>query len=75
MIYIAIPSNSYIKKKEHKKLKTYPGLKEVLEKMWGVSTTVVSVVINGCFDSQIGREAPAVSRNNISDYCSEQDRL
>lgn len=35
MIYVAIPSNSYTKNKEHKKLKTYPGLKEVLEKMWG----------------------------------------
>ncbi|XP_070694492.1 protocadherin-8 [Pempheris klunzingeri] len=44
MIDVAIPSDSNIRKKEHRKLKKYHGLKEELEKMWGVKATVVPVV-------------------------------
>ena len=45
VIDVAIPSDSNIRKKEHEKLKKYQGLKEELEKMWGVKATVVPVVI------------------------------
>ena len=40
---VRIPSKS--RKKEHKKLKEYQGLKEELKRMWGVNASVVSVVI------------------------------
>ena len=45
MIDVAIPSDSNIKKKEHEKIEKYQGLKEELERMWGVKATVVPVVI------------------------------
>ncbi len=45
VINVVIPSDSNIKKKEHEKLEKYQGLKEELEKMWGVKPTVVLVVI------------------------------
>lgn len=40
VIYVAIPGNSYVKKKEHKKLKTYPGLKKVLDVGSGLNSGV-----------------------------------
>ena len=43
MVDVAFPSN--IRKKEHKKLEKYQGLKEELEKMWGVKAAVVTIVI------------------------------
>lgn len=45
MIDIAIPSDSNIKKKEHKKLKKYPALRKNLDKMQWVKATVVPIVI------------------------------
>ncbi|CAK6975403.1 hypothetical protein D4764_15G0008790, partial [Scomber scombrus] len=45
VIDVAILSNSNIRKKDHEKLVKYQGLKEELEKMWGVKATVVPVVI------------------------------
>ncbi|XP_049897793.1 nucleoside diphosphate-linked moiety X motif 6 isoform X2 [Epinephelus moara] len=41
----AIPNDSSIRKKEHEQLRKYQGLKEELEKMWGVKTKVVQVVM------------------------------
>lgn len=41
---VAIPSDSNIRKKEHKKPKEYQGLKEELEKMCRVKATVVPEV-------------------------------
>ena len=45
VIDVAIPSDSNIRKKEHEKLEKYQGLKEQLEKMWGMKVTVVPVVV------------------------------
>ena len=45
LIDVAIPCNSNIRKKEHDKLKKYQGLKEELEMMSGVETTVLPVVL------------------------------
>ena len=45
VIDLAVPSTSYMRKKEQEKLKRYQGLKEELEKMWGVKAAVVPVVI------------------------------
>ncbi|XP_041652507.1 uncharacterized protein LOC121515677 [Cheilinus undulatus] len=42
VIDVAIPSDSNIREKEHEKLEKYQGLKEELEKMWGVKETVVT---------------------------------
>ena len=36
VVDVAIPSDSNIRKKEHEKLEKYQGLREELEKMWGV---------------------------------------
>ena len=49
---VAIPGNNKIKKKEHKKLKNYQGLKENMEKMLKVKATVVLVLI-GAFRAVI----------------------
>lgn len=45
VVDVAIPSDSNIRKKEQEKLEKYQGLKEELEKMWGVKASVVPVVI------------------------------
>ncbi|TWW67366.1 hypothetical protein D4764_02G0004070 [Takifugu flavidus] len=45
VIDVAIPSDSNIRKKEHEKLEKYQGLKEEIERMWGMKATVVLVVI------------------------------
>ena len=45
VVDVAIPSDSNIRKKEHEKLEKYQGLREELEKMWGVKAKVVPVVI------------------------------
>ena len=45
VVDVAIPSDSNIRKKEHQKLEKYQGLREELEKMWGVKAKVVPVVI------------------------------
>ncbi|TWW77705.1 hypothetical protein D4764_12G0010950 [Takifugu flavidus] len=45
VIDVAIPSDSNIRKKEHEKLEKYQGLKEEMERMWGMKATVVPVVI------------------------------
>ena len=45
MIDVAIPSDSNLRRKEHKRIEKYQGLREELEKMWGVKATVVPVVI------------------------------
>lgn len=41
VIDVAIQSDSKIRKKEHKKIGKYEGLKEELEKMWELNATVV----------------------------------
>ncbi|TWW57282.1 hypothetical protein D4764_07G0000010 [Takifugu flavidus] len=46
VIDVAIPSDSNIRKKEHEKLEKYQGLKEEMERMWGMKATVVPVVIS-----------------------------
>lgn len=53
VIDVGIPSNTTIKKKEHKTLEKYLRLKEELEKMWKMKATVVPVVI-----SVLGATAP-----------------
>ncbi|CAK6950273.1 uncharacterized protein LOC127616771 [Scomber scombrus] len=45
VIDVVIPSDNSIRKKEQEKLGKYQGLKEELEKMWGVEVTVVPEVI------------------------------
>ncbi|KAF7655229.1 hypothetical protein LDENG_00059120 [Lucifuga dentata] len=45
VIDVAIPSDGNIKKKEHEKLEKYQRLKEELDQMWKVKSTVVPVVI------------------------------
>ena len=45
LVDVAIPSDSDIRKKGHKKLEKYQGLKEELERMWGVKASVVPVVV------------------------------
>ena len=45
VIDVAMPSDSSIRKKEHKNLEKYQGLRMDLEKMWDVKATVESVVI------------------------------
>ena len=45
MIDVEILSDSNIKKKEHENLEKYQGLKEDLERIWGVKASVVPVVI------------------------------
>ncbi|TWW69232.1 hypothetical protein D4764_18G0000380 [Takifugu flavidus] len=45
VIDVAIPNDSNIRKKEHKKLEKYQGLKEEMERMWGMKAIVVPVVI------------------------------
>ena len=44
-IDVAIPNASNTRKKGHKKLEKYRGLKQEPEKMWKVKATVVSVII------------------------------
>ncbi|TWW59227.1 hypothetical protein D4764_06G0007570 [Takifugu flavidus] len=57
VIDVAIPSDSNIRKKEHEKLEKYQGLKEEIERMWGMKATVVPVVIG-----TLGAVAPKLSR-------------
>ena len=45
MVDVAIPRDSNIRKMEHKKLEKCQGLKEELERMWGVKASVVPRVI------------------------------
>ncbi|KAF7666152.1 hypothetical protein LDENG_00119050 [Lucifuga dentata] len=45
VIDVAVPADSNIRKKEHKKIKKYQGLKEELECTWKVKSKVVPVVI------------------------------
>ncbi len=45
VIDVAILSDSYIGKQEHEKIEKYQGLREELEEMWRVKSTVVPVVI------------------------------
>lgn len=44
MIDVATQSNSNIRKKEREKLEKYQCLKEELDQMWKVTSTVVPVV-------------------------------
>ncbi|TWW54978.1 hypothetical protein D4764_09G0000270 [Takifugu flavidus] len=46
-----------IRKKEHEKLEKYEGLKEEIERMWGMKATVVPVVIG-----TLGAVTPNLSR-------------
>ncbi|TWW76591.1 hypothetical protein D4764_13G0012530 [Takifugu flavidus] len=57
VIDVAIPSDSNIRKKEHAKLEKYQGLKEEMERMWGMKATVVPVVIG-----TLGVVTPNLSR-------------
>ncbi|TWW62748.1 hypothetical protein D4764_04G0013950 [Takifugu flavidus] len=57
VIDVAIPSDSNIRKKEHEKLEKYQGLKEEMERMWGIKATVVPVVIG-----TLGAVTPNLSR-------------
>ncbi|TWW73485.1 hypothetical protein D4764_15G0008790 [Takifugu flavidus] len=57
VIDVAIPSDSNIRKKEHEKLEKYQGLKEEMERMWGMKATVVPVVIG-----TLGVVTPKLSR-------------
>ncbi|TWW59309.1 hypothetical protein D4764_06G0008390 [Takifugu flavidus] len=57
VIDVAIPSDSNIRKKEHKKLEKYQGLKEEMERMWWMKATVVPVVIGA-----LGAVTPNLSR-------------
>ena len=45
LVDVAIPSDSNIRRKEHKILEKYQGLKEELERIWGLKVSVVPVVI------------------------------
>lgn len=60
-------AKSNIRKKEHKKLKKYQGLKDRLEQMWKMKSKVIPVVIAalGTVTPKLEeRVAPAHSRNN-----------
>ncbi|KAI3358058.1 hypothetical protein L3Q82_002967 [Scortum barcoo] len=83
MIDLAILSDSNIRKKEHRKLEKHQGLKEELEKMWGVKATAVPVVIRalGAVSHKLGeclqqlRHLKSLSRREQSQeqlrYCAE----
>ncbi|TWW73493.1 hypothetical protein D4764_15G0008870 [Takifugu flavidus] len=60
LVVIAIPSNSNIKKKQHEKLEKYQGLKEEMERMWGMKATVVPVVIE-----TLGAVTPKILRRTL----------
>lgn len=45
VVAVTIPSESNIRKTEHKKVEKYQGLKEELKRMWGVEVSVVPMVI------------------------------
>ena len=45
VVVVAFPSDSNIRKKENKKFENYQGLKQELERMWGVKASVVPEVI------------------------------
>ena len=45
LVDVPIPSDSNIRKEEHKKFEKYKGLKEELERKWAVKGSVVPVVI------------------------------
>ena len=53
MIDVAFLSDSNIIKKEHEKLGKYQGLKEELEKMWGVKAAVVPIMV-GALKPKLG---------------------
>ena len=40
VIVVTIPSDNNISKKEHEKLDKYPGLKEELERIWGIKSVI-----------------------------------
>ncbi|KAF7642383.1 hypothetical protein LDENG_00258740, partial [Lucifuga dentata] len=42
---VAVPVDSNIRKKEHKKIEKYQGLKEELKQTWKVKSKVIPVVI------------------------------
>ena len=45
VVDVVIPSDSNIRKKGHERFKQYQSLKGELERMWGVKTSLVPVVI------------------------------
>ncbi|TWW66946.1 hypothetical protein D4764_20G0009780 [Takifugu flavidus] len=57
VIDVAIPSDSNFRKKEHERLEKDQGLKEEIERMWGVKATVVPIVIG-----TLGAVIPKLSR-------------
>ncbi|TWW53461.1 uncharacterized protein LOC130519722 [Takifugu flavidus] len=57
VIDVAIPNDGNIRKKEHEKLEKYRGLKEEMERMWGMKAPVVPVVIG-----TLGAVTPNLSR-------------
>ncbi|KAK1798039.1 hypothetical protein P4O66_000539 [Electrophorus voltai] len=61
VIDVSIPSDCNIRKKEHKKLEEYQGLKEEAEKMWRVKATVVPM-LNGK-KAETGEERKETERN------------
>lgn len=48
VIDVAIRSDRSIRKKENENLEEYQGLKEELEEMWGIKTTVVTGALGVC---------------------------
>ena len=64
VVDVTTPSGINIKKKEHKKLQKYQGLKEEVEKMWDVKASVVPVVI-GTFRAFTTNMVPTHPRNNL----------
>ena len=66
VVDVAIPSD---RKKVHEKLEKYQGLREELEKMWGVKTTVVPVVIGA-----LGAVTPKLGESGSSRHQEEHLR-
>ena len=71
VIDVATPNSKNIRKKEHKKLEKYQGLKEDLQKMWKMKATAVPVIRRGL---QAGRVTPVDPENNIRDLYLEERR-
>lgn len=70
---VAIPSDSNIWKKEHKKPEKYLGVRGKLEKIWKVRPAVVPVVIKTleAVTPKMGKQLRD-SMNNIRDLCPEE---
>ena len=51
VVDVATPTKSNINKKGHKKVEKYQELKEELERMWGVKTSVVPMIIGALRDA------------------------